>query len=365
MNLRKILLIGPFPEPISGVSLSNKVVQQILENDIENKVSIINTSYPFFKDSIGSFSLKKAFFFLKVNCKAFKIFQNDIIYTTPGQTFFGILKYAPFILISSFLNKELIIHVHGNYLGTQYKELKGFKKKIEHFLISKYTKGIVLSPSLKSNLIPFLEESKIVVLYNFAEKYLYEHSINKNFNKLKIIYLSNLMEEKGILYLLEALKDLENQNIDYEAKIAGNIDDMLKDKIFEVINSLKNTSYEGVLQGIEKKQLLDWSTIFVLPTFYKMEGQPISILEALASQNLIIATNHAGIPDIIQPKINGFFVEERSSKSILDCLIYLNNNKDELKNIAINNKSYFMKNFTFERFSTEILNIFYANSRVR
>jgi hypothetical protein len=138
---KKILLIGPFPDPISGVSISNKVVKEILENEKGIKVSIVNTSYPFFKDSIGSFSIKKALFFLKVNFNVLKTFNNDIIYTTPGQTFFGIIKYAPFILLGSILKKELIIHVHGNHLGKQFEELKGIKKRIFCFLVSKFTKG--------------------------------------------------------------------------------------------------------------------------------------------------------------------------------------------------------------------------------
>uniref|UniRef100_UPI004047A273 hypothetical protein n=1 Tax=Polaribacter sp. TaxID=1920175 RepID=UPI004047A273 len=243
--MKKILMIGPFPDPISGVSVSNKVVKNILKK--QSEVSIINTSFPIFSDSIGSFSFKKLFFFLKLNVFCYKVFKSDIIYTTPGQTFFGILKYTTFILLASLLKKELIIHVHGNYLGLQYKQLKGFKKKLFKFLISKFTKGIVLSSSLKSNLLPFIDESKITVVHNFAEEYLYQNMHEKSFDSIKIVFLSNLMEEKGIFNLLEALKQLEAENIQYEAKIAGNIDGSLEYKILSKINELKNTQYVGLI----------------------------------------------------------------------------------------------------------------------
>ena len=107
--MKKFLIIGPFPKPISGVSLANKVVKEILDQSDDFKTDFINTSYPIFEDSVGSFSLKKLFFFLMLNLKALKMFKNDIIYLTPGQTFFGITKYAIFILLASVLNKELII----------------------------------------------------------------------------------------------------------------------------------------------------------------------------------------------------------------------------------------------------------------
>jgi glycosyltransferase involved in cell wall biosynthesis len=363
MKNKKILLVGPFPDPISGVSLANKVVKEVLDNTKDFKVYFINTSYPTFQDAVGSFSFHKFFFFLKLNLKVLKIFNTDIVYITPGQTFFGITKYALFILIASLLKKELIIHVHGNFLGTQYHQLKGLKKKIFYFLISKFTKGIVLSYSLRNNLLPFLEEPKIFVLPNFAEDYLFKE-VKRNANpKLNIVYLSNLMEEKGVFFLLETLKELEKRNIIYEAKIAGNIDDDLKEKIIQKINALKNTNYIGVVYKKEKKELLDWSTIFVLPTFYKMEGQPISIIEALATQNVIIATEHAGIPDIIKSDINGYLVNPKSSNSILAPLLFLNDNKYKINEISDFNREYFINNFTVRNFAEEIIKILNASTR--
>ncbi len=362
---KAVLIIGPFPKPISGVSLANKVVKEILDKSDDFKTDFINTSYPVFEDAIGSFSFKKLIFFLGINIKALKVLKSDIIYITPGQTFFGITKYTFFILLASLFNKELIIHVHGNFLGKQYEELKGLKKKIFYFLISKFTKGIVLSNSLKSNLVPFLDENKIFVAYNFAEDYLFKDSQETSFDELKITYLSNLMEEKGILYLLNALKELETRNIPYSAKIAGNIDVNLKENIKKRITDLKNTEYLGVVYKEDKKELLKWSNIFVLPTFYKMEGQPISILEALATQNVIIATNHAGIPDIITSEINGFIIKPKSSMSIFESLMILNNDKSRIAKISKTNKKYFIENFTLSKFSNEIIRIINADTRIK
>jgi glycosyltransferase involved in cell wall biosynthesis len=355
--MKRILLIGPFPKPISGVSLANQVVKEVLENSNDFTSDTINTSYNVFEDAIGSFSLKKIIFFLKINYSVFKVIKNDIVYITPGQTFFGITKYTLFILFSSILNKELIIHVHGNFLGTQYQQLSGIKKKFFYFLVSKFTKGIVLSASLKQNLAPFLEEKNIHVLYNFAQNYLIDKNLKVDTSILKISYLSNLMEEKGIFLLLDSLQELESKNINYEAKIAGNIDACLKDDILIKISRLKNTSYVGVVYNEEKKELLNWSNIFVLPTYYKMEGQPISILEALATKNVIISTNHAGIIDVIEDNKNGFLVEKKNSENITSKFVFLDENKSKILEICNYNKMYFAENFTIDIFSREFIKI--------
>ena len=362
--MKKVLIIGPFPNPISGVSLANKVVKEVLEDSDDFQISEINTSYPIFEDTVGHFSIHKFLFFLKINFKAFKLLKKDIIYITPGQTFFGVTKYTLFILLASLLKKELIIHVHGNFLGTQYIKLTGFKKKFFYFLVSKFTKGIVLSESLKLNLTPFIPLENIHILYNFAEDYLLEKSNKEHPDTLKICYLSNLMEEKGITYLLESLNELEKRNISYTAKIAGNIDKVLEKEILAKIKNLKNTTYLGVVYKEEKRNLLEWSSIFVLPTFYKMEGQPIAILEALATGNVIITTNHAGIPDIIKSEINGYIVKPKSANSMLKHLLYLHKNNFKIKEIAEVNREYFMNNFTVKKFSEEIMKILNADTKL-
>ncbi|MGY8970537.1 MAG: glycosyltransferase family 4 protein [Flavobacteriales bacterium] len=355
--MKKVLIIGPFPDPISGVSIANKVVKELLSADSDFLVETINTSYPSFDEQIGKFSIKKFLFYLSLNLSFFKIFKNNIVYITPGQTFFGVLKYSLFISITSLLKKELIIHVHGNYLGKEYQSLKGFKRVLFYFLVSRFTKGIVLSNSLKHNLTPFLEDKNIFSLPNFAQDYLYKEDKKFVKDELRIFYLSNLMKEKGIFCLLNALKNLEKNNIIYKAKIAGNIDQKYSKEILNLFTELKNTEYIGIVNGDDKKNLLEWGNVFVLPTFYKMEGQPISILEAMATTNLVVTTNHAGISDVFQDKINGYFVEKNNENSIQKILSYLAANKSELKKIAEYNKTFFLNNFTVDIFKKNLLEI--------
>ena len=352
-----ILLIGPFPGPLSGVSIANQVVREVLSDDSQFEVDLINTSYSRFDEEIGKFSFKKTFFYLALYLNIFKIFKHKIIYITPGQTFYGILKYGFFIILGSIFRKELILHVHGNHLGEEYKSLNGIKKYIFYCLVSKFSKGIVLSDSLKHNLTPFIDQGSVFCLPNFAQDYLYEEDKNLVNDELRIFYLSNLMKEKGIICLLKALKNLEKYNIIYKAKIAGNIDEKFSKEILQLLNELENTKYVGVVNGEAKKNLLKWGNIFVLPTFYKMEGQPISIIEAMATKNVVVTTNHAGILDIFKDKVNGYLVKKNSIKSIQDILTYIAINKSEIEKIATYNKEFFLENFTVNTFKKNLIKI--------
>jgi glycosyltransferase involved in cell wall biosynthesis len=256
------------------------------------------------------------------------------------------------------------MHIHGNYVGSEYNFLKGIKKKLFKWLLSQTSKGIVLSESLSGNMSPFVHKSKVFVLYNFVEDFLFsdKKTIDRKLtqSKPKIIFLSNLMEEKGIFDLLEALRILEETGFDYEAKIAGNLDNTHKNKLQTDIKTLKNTKYVGVVSGKNKKDLLLWSNIFILPTFYKMEGQPISILEAMATGNIVLTTRHAGIPDIFQHEINGYYVEKNNLNSIVETIQSLDIKSDKFQTILRNNYVFAKKNYGVENFINNIINIFEA-----
>ena len=59
--------------------------------------------------------------------------------------------------------------------------------------------------------------------------------------------------------------------------------------------------YHGPLYGMQKKDFLKALDIFVLPSFYASEAMPISIIEAMRSGCVIIATEHHYLPFLVGP----------------------------------------------------------------
>ena len=201
------------------------------------------------------------------------------------------------------------------------------------------------------------------MLFNFVEDYLFNDrkSLQTNvLSEIRIIFLSNLMEEKGIFDVLECLKILEESGFSFKAKIAGNIDKTNQTKCEVYFKDLKNVGYCGVVKGEEKKALLEWGNIFVLPTYYKMEGQPISILEAIATGNIILTTKHAGIPDVFENKKNGFYVKKRNPKDIADKIQYIYNNKDISRQIMQENFVLAKQKYRVSNFINNLKAIFEA-----
>jgi glycosyltransferase involved in cell wall biosynthesis len=354
----KVLIIGPVPPPIDGCANSNKILYASLVKRLVT-CEVLNTNSNIITNEQGRrFSLKKALGFLKNYRNISSVASYDLIYFTPGQTFYGVAKYAPFILTCLLFKKPYIIHVHGNFLGNQYALLTGLKKKIFYFLVSGAAAGIVITNSLKKNFHGLLAESKVFVVANFVEESLYTEAIAKKADKLRILYLSNLMREKGIFEFLDALVELDRKKVAFEAYVAGAMEVGLEKEVKIRFDQLKGKlTYLGIVTGADKLDLLIRSNIFILPTYYAMEGLPVALLEAIATGNIIISTQHAGIADIVSD-LNGFLVEKRSSKAIVDCIEEINSNlKANVISYSGRNISYARAAFTENKYIESILQI--------
>mgnify|MGYP001214850871 CR=1 FL=1 len=357
-KITKVLLIGPISPPVTGCSVVNDLVLEKLNQQRCFSCAIINRAYPEFNEAIGKFSFKKLLFYISQYFQAYKIFRSDITYIAIGLTFFGVLKDAPFVFISKLLGKQVVIHVHGNYLKTQYSLLSGLKKKIFHYTLTKANKGIVSSELLKDNLTPFMEENKIFSMPYFIEKTLKNITEKDvvNTKGLNILYLGNLMKGKGVFDFFESLKILSQRQVPYKAKVIGGIDPEHQEKIFDYIRQTPNTEYSKPVRGQEKVGAYLASNVFVLPTYYKMEGQPIALLEAMLTGNIIITTDHAGILDICSER-NGYIVNKKFPEQIADKLEYIGKNITKFKGMMVNNHHYAKDNYKPDDFINKLVDV--------
>ncbi|HXA01674.1 MAG TPA: glycosyltransferase family 4 protein [Cytophagaceae bacterium] len=354
----KVLLIGPFPDPVNGVSVANiNLKKYLLDKGL--KVSHINTNFRNISSKQGEgLPLLQVGYFIRYYLQAFKVIFTNVVYITPGQTFFGVVKYAPFILTSLLFRKPYIIHIHGNHFGKEFENLHGIKKRVFAFLVSKAGMGIVLSQSLTKNFNGLLPVHKIRMVENFAEDVFFlSADPGKKYDKLRILYISNLIKEKGILDVLQSLILLKEKGIPFQAEIAGSIEKSIEKEFYEKILSLRDhVIYHKEAKGEVKKELLLNANVFILPTYYSMEGQPISILEAMASGNAVICTGLPGITDIINER-NAIFVERQNPTQIAEKLEYLAINLPQLKEYGEYNAAFAKEKFRLDIFGEKIYQI--------
>jgi glycosyltransferase involved in cell wall biosynthesis len=355
----KILYIAPFPPPITGNSLAVDVFKNYLINF--HCIDCIDLSKKSYKSGIISFSRISEIFkiFRQV---FFKNKSSDVIYFSISQSFAGNLRDLLIFILCYRSLPKMIIHLHGGEgMRVILLEKHGLINKLNKWFLSHIKSVIILGQSHYEIYSKILPPHKINIVPNFAEDFLFtsENEIKNRFNNVKIIrflFLSNFISSKGYLELLEAffkLPDIYKSKISIDFAGDFNSTDSKKD-FLERIANFEHITYHGLAKGEKKKSLFHNSHIFCLPTYYKYEGQPISILEAYASGCFVVTTNHGGICDIFSDEINGIEVKKRSVESIAQAMMQIIDDPEILLNVALHNYREATKKFRTSIYNNEL-----------
>jgi glycosyltransferase involved in cell wall biosynthesis len=125
---------------------------------------------------------------------------------------------------------------------------------------------------------------------------------------VRILFLSALLEAKGILDLLAAMSQYKVELERVQLVVVGS--GPLHDECLRRIHELgigESVSLAGFVDDQEKRRLLESSDIFCLPSY--SEGTPIAMLEAMASGLPVVVTDVGGIPFVVQDGNQGYLVK--------------------------------------------------------
>jgi glycosyltransferase involved in cell wall biosynthesis len=116
----------------------------------------------------------------------------------------------------------------------------------------------------------------------------------------RIVYAGKYSEAKGLPSLLEAFAQLHEQRPEWELHIAGDGEgaeaETIRARILELGHAVRE---HGQLQQPALAELFRSAAICVLPSFF--EGLPLVLVEALACGCRIVATDLAGVREVLAP----------------------------------------------------------------
>ncbi len=140
----------------------------------------------------------------------------------------------------------------------------------------------------------------------------------KTDNPFTVLFNGSWIERKGIYILVEAAKLLYSKGYLINYLIIGT-----GKKVPEVLNDWPDYLHAFVnvvptFTSEEENAFLKASNLFVLPSYF--EGQPLSLLQAMAAGKCCITSNCCGQKDIIVNGINGFLFESGNTKELADCI---------------------------------------------
>ena len=308
-----------------------------------------------------------SFIFLLLKTKPNLIHINNGGY--PGANTCNVLVIANFLTIKS----KVLYQVNNQALTCK----NYFEKIYDSFINRNVNCFINASQSAKEQLIEKrkFEPQKIFLLDNCVplpavnvKKQQIFKELNIPEDSFLIIEVAFLSERKGQRYLIEAMSEVFKNDLILKDKIfcalVGNGEDekALSNQIIEL--GLENNIF---LLGYRNnsEDYIAASNLFVLPSI-KDEDMPLVLLSAIGYGKPIIATNFAGISQVIENNFNGILLENdlATLKYNLSNEIYRCYTNENFRNhIAQNAKKTYSK-YSPEAYGLklkEIYEMIYAN----
>lgn len=287
------------------------------------------------------------------------------VYIILGVSLLGFLRDALMIWSSRLLGRRIVVHLRGGGYRLLYSHQQAWVRAIMGATLRRVNTFIVLCHVLRDefSFVPGAEQ-RIQVVPNGLPVGLQPpvprvRCLNPQ-EPLRLLYLSNMIESKGYLDVLEACRLLHHDyqipvQCDFCGKFVRTATDrgqQTKQQAHEAFlgqiaaGSLEGIAhYRGAVHGASKQAMLQQAHLLLLPTSYAWEGQPLSIIEALAFGVPVIATSYRGIPEQVIHAYNGYLVPPGAPQQIAEHVAYLWHHPPHYERLSQHALHHFQANF--------------------
>ncbi len=348
------------PPPVHGSSV---VGQSVFNSKLINEsfeCHYVNLLVSKRINETGKASSMKIFRFIGI----WFTFLYEIIFKRPDMCYLALtvsgsafLKDVFLVMLLRVFRIQHVFHLHNK--GVAQNEKKGINRLIYRFVFQK-ADVILLSSHLYSDVESFVPLSRIHICPNGIDEVFLKHKtrIVSNNKKVNILFLSNLIESKGVFVLLDACSILHQKGIDFECNFVGAEGDICEALFNETVDKMQlsdKVHYLGKKFCNEKNEMFENADIFAFPTYFECFG--LVNLEAMQSYLPIVSTLEGGIPDIVEDGISGFLVPQKNAEAFAEKLEILIKNPELRIKMGKEGRKRYDNEFRLEKFENNLKSI--------
>lgn len=261
------------------------------------------------------------------------------------------------MVISSVFEKPFVLTIQGGVTTFASARVDALFSLVDYGIVRRLSfipkKVIILSKNLLERACKIgIPRSKIQVIpsgihyeNDFNPKLFDRDKVREEFgfeNKTVVGFVGRLVRLKGLFFLLHAQKMLQQQIPNLHLLIIGEgPEKSLVESTAKRLNL--SITMTGWVRRNDVPRLLSGIDIFVNPSL--TEGLPISVMEAMAMQKPVVATDVGGTSDLINNGEDGFLIPPCDVKSLVKAIKTLTLNSDLRLNMGRAGRAIIEKNF--------------------
>ena len=253
------------------------------------------------------------------------------VYITTSRTPAGFVRDALLILTArTFRRPRIVNHLHGSDFAAFRDEAPILLKWAIDFVYSQISCSVVPHDCMVDQYAAY-PSMDLTAVPNFVPAELMAsrpaRPPDRKSTKVNVLFLSNLIAEKGIVETIAAVDMLALDGFPILLSIAGFGEE---DALIALTKKAFGAGYEpgehiqllGPLYAEDKIDAYNSADIFVLPSYYPSEAFPLAALEAMAFGCALVLSDFKYLPRIFGAA-GARFVTPRSAKGLQEALLPL------------------------------------------
>ncbi len=350
-----IVLIGALPPPYMGPTLATEI---LLKSTLTDRYRVIHLDtsdhrplsklavidYENIRNAVSAFI--RLFWLLATH-------KVDIVYVQVSQVTIGYLRDSIYIIIARFLGRSVVTHLRGGYFRQWYDSCGPLMRWYVRRVHSLVNAQIVLGERLRALFDGIVDPRKVHVVPNGLNVPRPVHTSTGG--GVRFLFLSNLMRSKGVLDFVRAAALVHAARPAARFMLAGASATRKSESCTEELETLLREHSAVPIEGLgaphgeDKFASFGRADVFVLPTYYPLEGHPWVLVEAMAASLPIITCDQAAVAESVRDGINGVIVPQRDPQSLAAAMIRLIDEPETRQRMATQSRRLYEEHFTEEQ----------------
>ncbi|MEM6450714.1 MAG: glycosyltransferase family 4 protein [Cyanobacteria bacterium P01_D01_bin.105] len=140
-------------------------------------------------------------------------------------------------------------------------------------------------------------------------------SIHTQSTGQRLLYVGRLAAAKGLPMLLQSLTTLKLERPNIQLTVVGDGEDRSAlEEQAQQLNLEGNVTFVGYQSPNAVREYLQASDVFVMSSF--AEGVPVVLMEAMMAGLPVVATQIAGVSELVEDGVNGFLVPPSNAEAL-------------------------------------------------
>jgi len=262
----------------------------------------------------------------------------------------------------------VIYTIHGwSFHDDQGFLMKNLRILGEQYLVNRTALNIAVSESNKKTGQLYLKGFEATVINNgidlsrFCSDEVHSsvrEELNISNNKFLVCFIARFTKQKQPLLMIQGFSELLQKNSEVHLLMVGE-----GELLEEAKQQVKKLEIENAVtfQPFRKDvpELLKASDVYVLPSLW--EGLPIGLLEAMAMEKPVIASNVDGTKELILHHRNGVLIEpQQLSEQLVPSLLNLINNSDKCRQYGREARKTVLERFSVLSMTKKVENCYHS-----